>query len=203
MGFPGGSDAKESIYNEGDLGSIHGIGISPGGGHGNPLQYSCLENSHGQRSLAGCSPWGRKESDTIEWLSIAQTHLLKLIQMRFQTSVYPCKYLFHTWPTWLIFLKVTITSSRQQIYLLPTCSIYILFPKVIPHQRFRSSYSLLDFPGGSVIKNLPANAGDAGSNLGSGRHHWVESVNTLQHSSLENSMNKGAWWVTIHGVTKE
>ena len=39
---------------------------SPGGGHGNPLQYSYLENPHGQRSLAGCSPWGRKEADTTE-----------------------------------------------------------------------------------------------------------------------------------------
>ena len=41
----------------------------PGGGHGNPLQYSCLENPHGQRSLVGYRPWGRKESDTTEQLS--------------------------------------------------------------------------------------------------------------------------------------
>ena len=63
MGFPGGSDGKESTCNEGDLGSIPGLGRSPGGGHGNPLQYFCLENSHGQRSLVGYSPWGQKESD--------------------------------------------------------------------------------------------------------------------------------------------
>ena len=44
MGFPGGSDSKESARNEGDLGSIPGSGISPGEGDGNPLQYSCLEN---------------------------------------------------------------------------------------------------------------------------------------------------------------
>ena len=42
--FPGGSDGKESAYNVGDLGSIPGSGRSPGGGHGNLLQYSCLEN---------------------------------------------------------------------------------------------------------------------------------------------------------------
>ena len=47
-------------------GSVPGLGRSPGGGHGNPLQYSCLENLHGQRSLAGYSPWGRKESDMTE-----------------------------------------------------------------------------------------------------------------------------------------
>ena len=44
LAFPGGSDSKESACNAGDLGSIPGLGRSPGGGHGNPLQYSCLEN---------------------------------------------------------------------------------------------------------------------------------------------------------------
>ena len=61
LGFPGGSDGKESACNEGDLGSIPVLGRSPGGGHGNPLQYSCLENHHRQRSMAGYSPWGHKE----------------------------------------------------------------------------------------------------------------------------------------------
>ena len=42
--FPGGSDGKASVYNEGDLGSIPGWGRSSGEGNGNPLQYSCLEN---------------------------------------------------------------------------------------------------------------------------------------------------------------
>ena len=66
MGFPGGSDSEDSACNVGDLGSIPGLGISPGGGHGNPLQYSYLENPHGQRSLVGYSPWGCKELDTTE-----------------------------------------------------------------------------------------------------------------------------------------
>jgi len=69
LGFPGGSDGKESAYNEGDLGSLPGLGRSPGGGHGNPLQYFCLTN--GLRSLAGCGPWGCKESDITERLSTA------------------------------------------------------------------------------------------------------------------------------------
>ena len=64
MGFPGGSDGKESACNAGDLGLIPGSRILPGGGHGNPLQYSLLENPNEQRSLAGYSPWGHKESDT-------------------------------------------------------------------------------------------------------------------------------------------
>ena len=49
-----------------DVGSIPGSGRSPGGRHGNPLQYSCLENPHGQRSMEGYSPKGHKESDITE-----------------------------------------------------------------------------------------------------------------------------------------
>ena len=45
LSFPDGSDGKESACNAGDLGSIPVLGKSPGGGNGNPLQYSCLENS--------------------------------------------------------------------------------------------------------------------------------------------------------------
>ena len=66
MGFPGGSDSKESTCNVGDLGSIPGFRRSPGGRHGNLLQYPCLENPHGQRNLAGSSPWGHKELDMTE-----------------------------------------------------------------------------------------------------------------------------------------
>ena len=55
LGFPGGSDGKEPTCNAGDQSLIPGLGRSPGGGHGNPLQYSCLENPHGQRSLVGPS----------------------------------------------------------------------------------------------------------------------------------------------------
>ena len=60
---------KNLAANAGDVRDsdlIPGSGRSPGGGLGNPLQYSCLENPHGQRSLAGQSPEGHKESDTTE-----------------------------------------------------------------------------------------------------------------------------------------
>ena len=62
-GFPGGTNGKKPPANAGDIrdmGSIPGLGRSPGGGHGNPTQYSCLENPHGQRSLEGYSPWSHK-----------------------------------------------------------------------------------------------------------------------------------------------
>ena len=66
LGFPGVSDGKEFTHNVEDLGLIPELGRSPGRGHGNPLQYSCLENPHGQRRLAGYNPWGQKWSDTTE-----------------------------------------------------------------------------------------------------------------------------------------
>ena len=71
MSFPGGSDSKESACSVGDLGLIPGLGRSAGG-HGNPLQYSYLENPHGQRSL-WATVQGHKESDMTEQLSMAQT----------------------------------------------------------------------------------------------------------------------------------
>ena len=82
VGFPGSSDGKEPACNAGDLGSICGLWRSLGGGNGNPLQYSCLENPRGQRSLEGYSPQGLKESGMTEQLSTAhislsQCHLLK------------------------------------------------------------------------------------------------------------------------------
>ena len=55
-GFPGDSDGKESACNVGDLDLIPELGRSPGGGYGNPLQYSCLENPRGQTTLVGYSP---------------------------------------------------------------------------------------------------------------------------------------------------
>ena len=61
MGFPVDSEGKESACNAGDTGgadSIPGLERSSGEGNGYPLQCSCLENPHGQRSLEGCSPWG-------------------------------------------------------------------------------------------------------------------------------------------------
>ena len=66
MGFPGGSDDKESACNEGDPGLTLGFGRSPREGNGNPLQYSCLGKTHGQRSLVGYNPWSCKELDMTE-----------------------------------------------------------------------------------------------------------------------------------------
>ena len=70
MGFPGGSDGKESACKAGDLGSIPGWGRFPGEGNGYPLQYFCLENSVDRGAWQAIySSWGQKELDTTERLS--------------------------------------------------------------------------------------------------------------------------------------
>ena len=75
-GFPGGSVGKESTCDAGeDLGSIPGLGRSPGAGHGSPLQCSCLENGHRQRSLVGYRPWDCKELDMTERLRTRTRHV--------------------------------------------------------------------------------------------------------------------------------
>ena len=61
----------------------------------------------------------------------------------------------------------------------------------------------LDFPGGSVVKNLPANAGDSGLTPGSGRSPGEGNGNSLQYSCLGNPMAREAWWAIVHGVAKE
>ena len=63
----------------------------------------------------------------------------------------------------------------------------------------------MGYPGDTVVKNLPANAGDArdmGLILGSGRSPGAENGNPLQYSCLKIPMDRGAWWATVLGVAK-
>ena len=105
--FPGASDGKESYCNEGDLGLIPGLGRSPGGGQGNALQNSCLENTSGQRSLAGYSLWGSQEWDTTErlstgrkWRILENAHLKAIPHMDFSKH-----------PAFLLMPMLRITAS--------------------------------------------------------------------------------------------
>ena len=60
----------------------------------------------------------------------------------------------------------------------------------------------MGFPGRSAVKNLPTNVGDVGSVPGSGRSPGGGHGNRLQYSCLENPMDRGAWWATVHRVAK-
>ena len=64
-------------------------------------------------------------------------------------------------------------------------------------------YNFRRFPGGSVVNNPPANAGDVGSIPGSGRSSRERNSNPVEYSYLGNPMNRGSWQATLHGITKE
>ena len=127
MGIPGGSAVKNKAANAPDTGDtclICGSGRSPGGGNGNPLQYSCLENSK-QR------------------------------------------------------VKGVVKMNKDILY-------------------------SMSFPGGTMVKNPPASAGDirdVGLIPGLGRSPGGGHGNLLQYSCLENLKDRGAWRATVPGVT--
>ena len=89
--FPGGSDSKESACNARNLGLIPGLGRFPGEGYWRrawqPTLVSCLENPHGQRSLAGYSSWGHKESDMTELRSTAPSFYIEPLLKYFKWSL--------------------------------------------------------------------------------------------------------------------
>ena len=84
-GFPGGTDGKESACNTGDLGSIPELGRSPGEGNGNPLQYSCLENSM-DRESGGLQSMGLQRVRH-DWVTNTHTHRRKLLSLRRNKSL--------------------------------------------------------------------------------------------------------------------
>ena len=119
LGFPGGSDGKESACNAGDLDSIPGLGRSPGRGYGNPLQYSCLENPQGQRSLAGYSVSDRKESGRTELLSIHKPKDTKLLVCRL------CKVFPGPLP---VYSSFSFSEGTLFLVLFPSTAIFHIFP---------------------------------------------------------------------------
>ena len=108
FGLPWWLRHKQSACKVEDLGWIPGLGRSPRG-HGNPLQYSYLENSHGQRYLADYSPWGCKESDMTEWLSSWIFHIKWFMHIHVQMSMGP-----------LIFVKSKYRPFLKDQYFLNT-----------------------------------------------------------------------------------
>ena len=70
--------------------------------------------------------------------------------------------------------------------------------------RFRGKLGITSgFPGGSVVKNLPANARDTGSIPVKGRSPGEGNGNTLQYSYRDNPTDRGVWWAIVHGIAKE
>ena len=92
IGFPG-SNGKESACSVGDPGSILGLGSSPGGRNWQPTPVFFSREFHGQRSLAGYSPWGHKESNTTEQLTHTHIKKYQINVMYFSETSYLFKYL--------------------------------------------------------------------------------------------------------------
>ena len=89
-----------------DMSSIPRSGRSPGGGHVNPLQYSCLANSHGQRSLVGYSSWGCKELDMTKWLRTAQHSSWEGTLGTGEITKYTLHFLVETYRSWVFMSHV-------------------------------------------------------------------------------------------------
>ena len=109
--------------------------------------------------------------------------------------------------------KRTLLTSHRCLwqFILTTLRCFTTLSQMFLKEKFpkknsdNNSYTItmcLGFPGGSVVKNPPINAGDTGSIPGLKRAPRVGSGNPLQYSYLENSMDRAAWRVTVHGVAK-
>ena len=108
---------------------IPGLGRSPGAGHGNTLQYSCLENPHGQRSLVGYSPWGHKESDTTEQLSTMYTIICSVFLFYLQRYCNPFSISVYTDGT------NYLNSVSLTIYRVVSLPVYRMVNKLLSHAR--------------------------------------------------------------------
>ena len=129
-GFPGGSDSKESACNAGDLGSIPGLGKSPGEGHGNPLQYSCLENSTDRGAWRATV---HATAKSLTQLSVISWNLM--LWFNLSLFLWPCahyyyEYLHTSTPSWVLSVtfrtsSLSLASNKLRINLLPPlCEVW-------------------------------------------------------------------------------
>ena len=142
-----------------------------------------LWKSHRQRSLVGYSPWGHKESDIIEVTEQSRDSNKQTSMNAGNTE----------WLNWLCVCAVTVIELSSIILAKDWSKSFKLF---FPEYRYSG------FPGASVVKNLPANAGDMDLIPRPGRFPGEGNGNSLQNSCLGNAMDRGAWWATVHGVGK-
>ena len=133
--------------------------------------------SHGWRSLVGCSPWGREESDTTEWLPFHFS-----LSCVGEGNGNP----LHSVLAWRI----------------PGMGEPGGLPSMGSHRVRHDWIDLAAAEAGSVVKNPTTNAGDVALISAWGRSPGEGHGNPLQYSCLEESMDRGGWWATVHGVAK-
>ena len=124
LGFPCGSDGKESACNIGDSGSIPGLERSPGEGNGNTLQYSCLENSMDRGSWQA-TVHGVTESDTTEWLTLSHSNAhLPFLYLSWRVLLTPMKVMslsliLHKWVVSVVSCSNNCFDFNFHLRLLP------------------------------------------------------------------------------------
>ena len=146
-----------------------------------------LGHAEGHRGLAFCSSWGRKESDMTQQLNTNTTSHCHLAQMEGLPISHWLKFLHPRQP-------IPLSTSSQHCEMSRT--FFIGFGNSLKQRQWQG------FPGGSVVKNSPANAGDAGSVPGLGRSPGEGNDNPLQCSCLGNPMDRGAWRASVYEVVK-
>ena len=140
-----------------------------------PTPVFLPRESRGQRSLVGYSPWGRTESTGLKRLSSSSSSSRQEEPRRKR----------------LEFPPVTKIANKIQDFLHGRVTVIHCLPL---HNK--------GLPGGSDSKDSSCKEGDLGSIPGSGRSPGEGNGNPLQYSCLENPMDRGAWWATVHGVPK-
>ena len=185
-GFPHSSIGKESACNAGDPGLIPELGRSAGEGIGYPLQYSwaslvaqLVKNPPAKRETW---VWSLDWEDPLEKGKATHSSIL----------------------AWIIPWTVHgVTKSWTRL-----SDVHVRFTSFIHftnYQQWETGHRCThwrSFPGGSVVKNPPANAGDVGSIPRLGRSPGERNVIPLQYSCLENYTNRGVWRANVHGVAK-
>ena len=156
-----------------------------------PTQVLLPGKSHERRSLGGCSPWGRKESDTTERLHF-HFHALEK-EMATHSNVLAWRIPGMTEPGGLPSMR-----SHRVGHDWSNLAAAVVY-HIIKHT---SPFFSQDFPGGSDGKSSAYNAGDPGSIPRLGRSSGEGNGNPLQCSWLENSMDRGAWWATVHELQR-
>ena len=199
-----------------------------GGGHSNPLQYSCLKNSHGWRSLVGYSPWDCKVMDRTERLSTSP--VLCCHCRRTNTAAVMTHIPTHSISIWW---KKQARHNKTRTKTQPKI-LFAALPNVVNMEESRGSDSEWQHPSTYVFSSrqlhvsstnksariceivrassgLPrwlsdrestCNAGDLGTIPGLGRYPGGGHGNPLQYPCLGNPSDRGAGQATVHGVTK-
>ena len=198
-----------------DTGLILHRRSSPGGGNGNPCQYSCLENAMDRGAWEATVHRLSKSQTQLKWLSMHSGGGEKWSSSRSRSRRRNLRKRYQDWSFTLHALHSRDFSFAPTLF--SVCFVSICFLKILLeyslftmlclfplHSKVNQLYSYVysDFPGGSDCNEFACKSGDPDSVPGLGRSPGEVNVYPIQYSCLENSMDKETWQATFHGVTR-